>query len=103
MTSSLLWITPLVPLIVGLGMLLVRDRRLLAALDVGGSVAVLGLTLAIARRVAQSGAISAAGAFRADELGEDTASLERCCIGAASRGGAVHFRARAPELLEQIG
>lgn len=68
MTSSLLWITPLVPLIVGLGMLLVRDRRLLATLDVGGSVAVLGLTLAIAHRVAQFGAVSAAGVFRADDL-----------------------------------
>lgn len=68
MTSSLLWITPLVPLIVGLGMLLVRDRRLLAALDVGGSVAILGLTLAIAHRVAQFGAVSAAGVFRADDL-----------------------------------
>ena len=53
MTSNLLWITPLVPVAVGLGMLLVRDRRLLAALDVGGSVAVLGLALAIARQVAE--------------------------------------------------
>ena len=46
MTSNLLWITPLVPLLVGLCMLLVRDRRLLAALDVAGSLAVLGLVLA---------------------------------------------------------
>src|SRR5512140_2774835 len=68
MTSSLLWITPLVPATVGLGMLPVRDRRLLAALDVGGSAAVLGLTLAIARKVAEAGALSAAGVFRADDL-----------------------------------
>jgi hydrogenase-4 component F len=68
MTSNLLWITPLVPVLVGLGMLRVRDRRLLAALDVGGSVAVLALTLAIARRVAGAGAVSAAGVFRADDL-----------------------------------
>jgi len=38
MTSNLLWITPLIPVAVGLCMLLVRGRRLLAALDVGGSV-----------------------------------------------------------------
>lgn len=68
MTSSLLWITPLVPVAVGLCMLLVRRRRLLAALDVGGSVAVLGLTLAIARQVAEAGPVSAAGVFRADDL-----------------------------------
>ena len=36
MTSHLLWLTPLLPLSVGLAMLLVRDRRVLAALDVGG-------------------------------------------------------------------
>ncbi len=68
MTSSLLWITPLVPVLIALGMLLVRDRRLLAALDIGGSVAVLALTLAIAHHVAEAGAMSAAGVFRADEL-----------------------------------
>ena len=68
MTSNLLWITPLIPVAVGLCMLLVRGRRLLAALDMGGSVAVLGLTLAIARQVAESGPVSAAGVFRADDL-----------------------------------
>src|ERR1035437_4329418 len=68
MTSNLVWITPLVPVAVGLCMLLVRGRRLLAALDLGGSLAVMGLTLAIARQVAEVGAVSAAGVFRADDL-----------------------------------
>jgi len=68
MTSNLLWITPLIPVAVGLCMLLSRGRRLLAALDIGGSVAVLGLTLAIVRQVAETGPVSAAGVFRADDL-----------------------------------
>lgn len=68
MTAHLLWITPLVPFAVGLCMLLVRDRRLLAALDVAGSLAVLGLTLAVARGVSGSGPASALGIFRADAL-----------------------------------
>ena len=55
MTSNLLWITPLVPVLLGLCMLLVRDRRLLAVLDVAGSLAVLALSLAIAARVAEAG------------------------------------------------
>lgn len=67
-TSTLLWITPLVPFVLGLCMLLVRDRRLLSALDVCSSLAVLGLTVAIARRVAASGPVSAAGIFRADDV-----------------------------------
>jgi hydrogenase-4 component F len=66
--SHLLWITPLVPLAIGAGMLLVRDRRLLAALDVGGSAVVLGLALAIAHRVVGQGAVSALGTFRADSV-----------------------------------
>jgi hydrogenase-4 component F len=68
MTSHLLWVTPLVPLAVGLAMLLVKGRRALAALDVLGSLAVLGLTLAVARAVARHGAVSALGVFRADDL-----------------------------------
>jgi hydrogenase-4 component F len=68
MTSNLLWLTPLVPSLLGLGMLRVRDRRLLAGLDVAGSLAVLGLALAIARRVAAEGAVSALGIFRADDV-----------------------------------
>ncbi len=68
MTSHLLWITPLVPFAIGLVMLLVRDRRLLAALDVAGSLAVLGLTLAVARAVSRARAVSALGIFRADDV-----------------------------------
>ena len=68
MTSHLLWITPLVPFAVGLAMLLVRDRRLLTALDVAGSVVVLGLALGVARAVSAHGAVTALGIFRADAL-----------------------------------
>ena len=68
MTSNLLWITPLVPVALGLCMLLVRDGRLLAVLDVAGSLAILGLSLAITRRVADAGSVSALGTFRADDV-----------------------------------
>jgi hydrogenase-4 component F len=68
MTSHLLWITPLVPFAVGLVMLLVRDRRVLAVLDVAGSLAVLGLALAVAGAVSSHGAVSALGVFRADDV-----------------------------------
>ncbi len=68
MASNLPWLTPLVPFALGLCMLAVRDRRLLAALDVGGSLAVLGLSLAIARRVNAEGPVSALGLFRADAV-----------------------------------
>jgi hydrogenase-4 component F len=68
MTSNLLWLAPLVPLLVGASMLLLRDRRLLAALDIGGSLAVLGLVVAIARRVSATGPVGAFGTFRADEV-----------------------------------
>jgi len=68
MTSNLLWLAPLVPLLVGGSMLLLRDRRLLAALDVGGSLVVLGLVVAIARKVSATGPVGALGTFRADEV-----------------------------------
>ncbi|HET8539158.1 MAG TPA: proton-conducting transporter membrane subunit [Anaeromyxobacter sp.] len=68
MTSHLLWIAPLVPFAAGLVMLLVRDRRVLAALDVAASLAVLGLALAVARAVSEHGAVTALGVFRADAL-----------------------------------
>ena len=68
MSSSLLWITPLVPAAIGLCMLLVRSPRLLSALDVGGSLTVLGLALTIAYRVTASGPVSALGVLRADDL-----------------------------------
>jgi hydrogenase-4 component F len=68
MTSNLLWVTPLVPFVLALLMLLARGRRLLAALDVASSLAVLGLTAAVAHRVARSGPLTALGTFRADDL-----------------------------------
>src|SRR5512138_2816112 len=68
MTSHLLWIAPLVPFAVGLAMLLVRDRRVMTALDVAGSVVVLGLALGVARAVSAHGAVTALGIFRADDL-----------------------------------
>lgn len=68
MSQSLLWVTPLVPFVLGLGMLLVRNRRVLAVLDVTGAVAVFGLALAIAKRVRGSGSLSAIGVLRADDL-----------------------------------
>src|SRR5512143_418626 len=68
MTSHLLWIAPLVPFAVGLAMLLVRDRRVMTALDVAGSLAVLGLALAVARAVSSHGALTALGILRADDL-----------------------------------
>ena len=68
MTSNLLWLAPLIPLLVGISMLLVRDRRLLAALDLAGSFAVLALVLSIARKVAGLGALTALGLFRADDV-----------------------------------
>ena len=67
-TSSLLWLTPLLSFGVGLGMLLLRSRRLLAALDVAASLAVLGLSLEIAKRVVGSGPMGALGIFRADQV-----------------------------------
>src|SRR5512139_1746366 len=68
MTSHLLWIAPLVPFAVGVVMLLVRDRRVLAVLDVAGSLVVFALSLAVARSVSVHGAVSALGVFRADDL-----------------------------------
>ena len=68
MVGSLLWIAPLVPILTGSCMLLARDRRLLSALDIAGSAAVLGLGLTIARQVAKSGPVSALGMLRADDL-----------------------------------
>jgi hydrogenase-4 component F len=68
MTSSLLWLTPLLSFAIGLAMLLARDRRVLAALDVAGSLAVLGLTLAITHRVVRSGPVRALGVFRVDHV-----------------------------------
>ncbi len=68
MDSPLLWLTALVPVAVGLAMLVVRDRRALAVLDVAGSAAVLALSLAVAQGVSRHGALTALGVLRADAL-----------------------------------
>ncbi|MBI5509456.1 MAG: hydrogenase 4 subunit F [Deltaproteobacteria bacterium] len=68
MTSNLLWLCPAVPAVFGLVMLLGRDRRLLAALDLTSALAVLVLGLAIAFEVATVGPVSALGTFRADAV-----------------------------------
>ena len=68
MTSSLPWILPLVPVITGLSMLLFRDRRVLAAIDIAGSSVILALALVLAGEVGTAGPVSALGALRADEV-----------------------------------
>ena len=49
-------------------MLTTRDRRILSAIDVGGSAILLALTLVLAREVAQGGP-RALGVLRIDDLG----------------------------------
>ena len=66
--SSLLWILPLVPTLVGLSMLLVKDRRLLHLLDVASCSAIVALVLAIAQAVMTGGPLRAAGLFAADAV-----------------------------------
>ena len=68
MNSDYLWLAPLISLLFGAAMLLCRDRRWLAALDVAGSVTVLALVVLMARGVAQAGSLTALGVFRADEV-----------------------------------
>jgi hydrogenase-4 component F len=65
--GQLVWILPLVPVVTGLVMLGVRDRRLLAALDVVGSSALLLLSVVVARDVTAGGP-RAAGPLRADAV-----------------------------------
>ena len=86
-SSSLLWLTPLLSFTVGLAMLLLRSRRLLAALDVAGSLTVLGLTLEIARRVVQCGPLGALGIFRADQVA--VLAHEACRVGAGPAAAEV--------------
>jgi hydrogenase-4 component F len=66
--ETLLWVIPLVPTVTALLMLTTRDRRILSALDVGGSVVLLALTLVLARAVATGGP-RALGILRVDNLG----------------------------------
>jgi hydrogenase-4 component F len=65
--GHLVWMLPLVPVATGLAMLAVRDRRLLAGLDLASSLVVLGLSVAVAANVSASGP-AAAGPLRADAI-----------------------------------
>jgi hydrogenase-4 component F len=66
--ETLLWVLPLVPTVTALLMLTTRDRRILSAIDVGGSAVLLALTLVLARAVAKGGP-RALGVLRIDDLG----------------------------------
>jgi hydrogenase-4 component F len=68
MAETLLWVLPLVPTVTALLMLTTRDRRILSAIDVGGSAVLLALTLVLAREVATGGP-RAFGVLRVDDLG----------------------------------
>ena len=68
MAETLLWVLPLVPTVTAVLMLTTRDRRILSAIDVGGSAVLLALTLVLAREVA-SGGPRALGVLRIDDLG----------------------------------
>ncbi len=68
MAETLLWILPLVPTFTALLMLTTRDRRILSAIDVGGSGVLLALTLVLANEVATGGP-RAFGVLRIDDLG----------------------------------
>jgi hydrogenase-4 component F len=66
--ETLLWVLPLVPTVTALLMFTTRDRRILSAIDVGGSAILFALTLVLAREVAAEGP-RALGVLRVDDLG----------------------------------
>jgi hydrogenase-4 component F len=66
--ETLLWVLPLVPTVTALLMLTTRDRRILSAIDVGGSAVLAALALVLAREV-KTGGPRAFGVFRVDDLG----------------------------------
>ena len=68
MAETLLWVLPLVPTVTALLMLTTRDRRILSALDIGGSTLLVALSLILAGAVA-SGGPRALGVLRVDDLG----------------------------------
>src|SRR5450830_67219 len=68
MSETLLWVLPLIPTVTALLMLTTRDRRILSAIDVGGSAVLLALALVLAREVAKGGS-RAFGVLRIDDLG----------------------------------
>jgi hydrogenase-4 component F len=66
--ETLLWVLPLVPIVTALLMLTTGNRRLLSALDIGGSAVLAALTLVLARAVVSGGPRSF-GVLRVDQLG----------------------------------
>jgi hydrogenase-4 component F len=66
--ETLLWVLPLVPTVTALLMFTTHDRRVLSAIDIGGSAVLGALTLVLAREVAAGGP-RALGVFRVDDLG----------------------------------
>jgi len=66
--ETLLWVIPLVPTVTALLMFTTRDRRILSAIDVGGSTILAVLALVLAREV-RVGGPRALGVFRIDDLG----------------------------------
>lgn len=65
---SLLWILPLVPTVVGLAMLGVKDRRLLNVLDIASTSTIALLVCFIAQVVMCGGPLRAAKTFSADAV-----------------------------------
>lgn len=68
MAETLLWVLPLLPTATALLMLTTRDRRILSAIDVVTSAALVVLTLVLAREVAVGGPRSL-GVLHVDDLG----------------------------------
>src|SRR3989338_10017853 len=66
--SSMLWILPLVPTVVGLVMLGIKDRRLLNVLDVASTSTIAVLVWAIAQAVMHQGPLHSANTFYADAV-----------------------------------
>jgi hydrogenase-4 component F len=66
--SSLLWILPLVPTVVGLAMLGVKDRRLLNLLDIVSTSTIVMLVWAVAQAVMHAGPLRAVKTFSADAV-----------------------------------
>jgi hydrogenase-4 component F len=66
--ETLLWVLPLVPVVTALLMFATRDRRVLSAIDVGGSGILFALTLVLVREVVTGGPRTL-GVLRADDLG----------------------------------
>jgi hydrogenase-4 component F len=68
MPSDLLYLLLLVPVFTGVSMLFIRDRRILASIDIAGSLTILSLGLVITFQVNANGPLHALGVFRVDEV-----------------------------------